>query len=229
MPRLRLVVFLLVLSLCMPASAHAHGAQSGSYRTTIRSVEPADLPVDVRVVGDQLRFENDGDQVLELCGYATDACHAWVRIGPDGVFVDRNSQAWYANRDANGGTPAPEDAGEHPQFVRVRRAPAFYTYHDHRAHWMGGASLPANVDDHDPKPQLVYDGDIRFRYGTTDGVVRARVEYVGGRTTIERYAEPVLTGIAIVVMLVVFVLDAARRRRRRTAVADTRSTDATDG
>ncbi len=201
-----------------PANATGHGSTSEQYRTRILEIEPAGLPVDVRMVqGDQIRFENTGDEDLLLCGYEK-ACTPWVRIGPDGVFEDRNSEAFYANSEGDEQGEVPEGAGEGPaEFARVRREPAFYTYHDHRVHWMGGSTLPPNVDTSDSSPQKVFDGEVTFRYGDTDGVVRARLEYVGGQSALEKYGEYALVGIAVLAMLVVFAVDARRRRRRAPA------------
>ncbi|MCW2925313.1 MAG: hypothetical protein JWM98_2717, partial [Thermoleophilia bacterium] len=176
-------------------------------------------PVDVRMVdGDQIRFENTGDEELTLCGYAADRCEAWAKLGPDGVFEDRNSATYFTNSEGTKEGRVPEGAGTGaPKFHRVRREPAFFTYHDHRVHWMGGSTLPPNVDPSDSSPQKVYDGKVEFRYGDTPGVVTTRLEYVGGQSWVGRYGEYVLVGAAVLAMLVVFFVD-ARRRRRGSAV-----------
>lgn len=200
-------------------AAYGHGAVSERYRSTVVAVEPEGLPVDVRISGgDQIRFENAGDEELVICGYESDGCEPWVRIGPDGVFEDRNSEAYFANAEADEYGTAPEDAGEGgPKFVMVREKPAFYAYHDHRVHWMGKDLLPPGIDENDPSVQKVFDGEVRFRYGDTDGVVRTRLDYVGGRSWLQRYGEYLLMGGAVAAMLAVFVVDARRRRRRAAA------------
>jgi hypothetical protein len=196
-------------------AAQAHGGSTRNFRTEILSVTPSDLPVDVRVTsGDELRFENVGDGVLELCGYESTGCKPWARISPDGVFVDHNSEAYYINSDGSQQGAIPSDVGKGaPKFERVRKAPAFYTYHDHRVHWMGGASLPGSVDTSDPAKQKVFDGEVHFRYDGKPGVVKARLYYVGGQSWIGRYGEYLLVGGAVVFMLGFFVVDARRRRR----------------
>lgn len=201
----------------MPPAAAAHGVSEDLYRTRILEVAPDGLPVEVRVDGDQIRFENHGDEELVICGYDTKRCEGWVRIGPDGVFEDRDSRSFHANAEGDelGDVPTGAGSGE-PNFHRVRSRPAFYAYHDHRVHWMGGESLPPGVDDADPDAQRVFDGRVEFRYGDTDGFVRTRLEYVGGRTWLQRYGEYLLLGAAIVVMLVFFAFDSHRRRRRRS-------------
>lgn len=212
----------IVSCLLVPTTALGHGSGDDHYRTTIVSVEPEGLPVDVRITkGDQIRFENRGDDDLALCGYEADACEEWVRIGPAGVFVDENSKAFFSNAEEDEVGDVPEDAGEGaPEFKRVREAPAFYAYHDHRVHWMGRA-LPPGVDETDPETQRVMDGEVEFRYGATPGVVKVHVDYVGGRTWMQRYGEQLIVVVGILVMVAVFAMDAVRRRRRATPTAET--------
>jgi hypothetical protein len=138
-----------------------------------------------------------------------------VRIGPDGVYVDHHSEAYFINATGPNAGAVPDTAGDGPpDFQQVRRAPAFYAYHDHRVHWMGGSKLPASVDPSDSHAQKVFDATVRFRYDGTLGSVHARQEYIGGRSRIQRYGEMSLMGVGIVVMVAVFLIDARRRRRR---------------
>ncbi len=211
----RILLSCIASCLLVPATAFGHGAEGDQYRTTILSIEPEGLPVDVRMTkGDEIRFENKGVEELTLCGYESDPCEEWVRIGPDGVFVDENSKAFFSNAEEDELGDVPDDAGEGaPRFERVREAPAFYAYHDHRVHWMGRA-LPPGVDETDPDTQKVMDGEVEFRYGDTPGVVKVRVDYVGGQTWMQRYGEQLIVAVGILVMVAVFALDAVRRRRR---------------
>jgi hypothetical protein len=208
-----LVALLLAAPLLIPGAALAHGAMGDEFRTRILSIEPSGLPVDVRISdGDQIRFENAGDKLLVVCGYEDEACEEWVRIGEDGVFVDRNSRSFHANVDETEFGAIPQDAGTREKWTLVRERPRFYAYHDHRVHWMG-ASLPPNVDPGDPSPQRVFDAEVRFRYGDVDGVVQTRLEYVGGSTWLQRNGERMLLGGGVAAMLVVFAVDTRRRRR----------------
>lgn len=208
-----------LVALVPVAAAHGDGAEE--YRTTILSVEPPGLPVDVRIDdGDRVRFENAGDEPLVLCGYEDEhGCEEWVRISRAGVEVDHNARSYFANVDEEEYGAIPDDAGTEPDWKLVREGPPFYAYHDHRAHWMG-LSLPPNVDPSDPARQPVFESELAFRYGDTDGVVRTRLDYVGGRTLLQRYGEQALVAGGVAAMLVVFVVD-ARRRRRRAAAAGT--------
>lgn len=197
------------------ASSQGHGSEDPSYETVIRSIEPRGLPIGVTVTdGDQMRIENQGDTEMILCGYTATECEPYVRLGPDGVYENTNSEAYYANQEEDSFGEVPDDVGTgRPTWKRVRREPAFYTWHDHRTHWMGGATLPPGVDDGDPARQKVNDWRIDFQYGGRDGSITGRLDYVGGRTFLARYGEYGLTGAAVLAMLVVFFVDARRRRR----------------
>ncbi|MCW2962075.1 MAG: hypothetical protein JWM25_1738 [Thermoleophilia bacterium] len=219
----RAIAVLLCVAACaaVPSVALAHGGDDADFRTIIEDIEPAGIPIDVRSAdGDQLRIENKGDAELVVCGYVA-GCEPYVRIGPLGVFENRNSKAYFANLDEVKFGEIPEGAGTGaPEWKRVRRAPAFFAYHDHRAHWMGGR-LPPNIDDGNPDTQKVNDFKVTMRYGDTDVLVTGRLEYIGGSTWIGRYGEYVLMVGGVLVMLVVFLVDVRRRRAARGAAAPT--------
>lgn len=207
----------LVVAGALPAGAYGHGEAAERYRTRVVEISPEGLPIDVRVKGDVIRFENRGDEPLVICGYDPDRCEEWIRIGPDSVFVDENSESYFQNQDGRERGRVPDDAGTRPDFKLVRTEPAAYGYHDHRVHWMGGDHvLPPNVDERDPEPQKVFDGRVDFRYGDTVGFVRTRLEYVGGRSWLQRYGEYALIGTGVAFMLAFFTVDARRRRGRPT-------------
>jgi len=208
-----------VALLLAPGVAGGHGAEDPGYRTVIEKIEPDGLPIDVSVAkGDQLRIENLGDEELVVCGYTGGACEPYVRIGPDGVYENRNSSTYYANLEQNKFGDIPANVGEGgPTWKLVRREPAFYSYHDHRSHWMGGAKLPPGIDDGDPKVQKVNDFNIDIQYDGRDGNISGRLEYVGGQTFFMRYGEYGITLAAILAMLVVFAMDARRRKQQRIA------------
>jgi hypothetical protein len=209
-----------VTLLALPIGAGAHGVASADYATTIKGLEPAGLPIDVKVVnGDQLRIQNLGDQVVTLCGYTT-KCEPYARISSKGVFVNENSQAYFTNQETDNYAAVPDDAGKGPaKWVRVRRTPAFFTYHDHRVHWMGGNTAPPGVDKSSSAKQKVQDGEVSLLYGSMPVTISTTLYYVGGKSFFERYGEYMLTGAAILVMLSLFVLDARRRRGSRPRVA----------
>lgn len=203
-------------------SAHAHpGGSQQEYESTVLSVEPEGVPVRARVLGgdDELLVENRGDRELLLYGYEASR-DPYVRIGPRGVFVNRNSTAFYLNKGRYGSNP-PEGTGlsGRPKWTLVRRRPASYAFHDHRVHWMDPRREPPSVDTGDPSRQKVYDWEVPFRYGDTEGLVKGRLDYVGGRAWWQALLAPewVLTATAVAAMLVVFGVELRRRRRRSKA------------
>lgn len=211
------------MAVLVPAGALAHGGSSEAYEAEIFGVKPTGLPIDVRVQnGDQLRIENVGDGDLLLCGYGAEGdggCEEYVQIEPDGVYVNHNSRSYYANLDTEQYGDVPDDVGTGgPDWQRLRREPAFFAYHDHRIHWMGGTkSLPPGVDENEPGRQTVNDFTVDLRYDGTPAKIEGRLYYVGGQNWLQRYGEYALTVGAILAMLVVFFVDARRRRRRRAA------------
>lgn len=198
----------------LAADAQAHGAGGDDYEAVVTSIEPA-LPIDVELVGDDgIRFENAGDEELLVCGYEEDTCEPYVRIGPNGVFVNLNSKAYADNLEGADRNALPEGSGAGPpKWNRIRDEPAFFAYHDQRIPWIS-KEPPGSVDQSKPGRQKVHDWAIDVRYGDLDGTVSGTLYYVGGQTPWSRYGELLLTGGGIVAMLAVFAVDARRRRRR---------------
>lgn len=204
--------------------AWGHGGSGEDYRSTITAIEPADLPIEVKVVGgdDELRVENVGDQQLVIFGYnqrTNEKPDGWedpyVRIGPEGVFVNHNATAYYQNQGRYG-APVPDGLGtpsDRPDWQRVREKPLFYSFHDHRIHWMA-KSVPPGVDENSPKPQKVLDWEVPLRYGDREGAITGTLTYVGGTSRVGDRIELALTSLAVAGMVVVFGVDWWRRRRR---------------
>jgi hypothetical protein len=84
----------------------------------------------------------DAEVVVE--GYDGDP---FLRVGPDGVFANRNSPATYLNADfyANITVPAGVDSSAPPELRRVSDATR-WQWHDHRIHWMA-PTAPTAVRD----------------------------------------------------------------------------------
>lgn len=204
--------------------ALAHIANTKEYTTVINGIEPDGLPVEARIVnGDQMQFTNQGDKTLVICGYSPVECEPYVKIEPKAVYVNKNSQAFFANRNANEYGAIPDDAGEgDPEWDKVQRDVPKHAYHDHRVHWMG-TKPPGSVDTSDAARQKITDWTVTFEYDGTPGKVTGTVYYIGGQGGLARYGEQVITGGAVLLMLVVFGMDAVRRRRRRTELATTGS------
>jgi hypothetical protein len=202
------------------AVAFGHGgASSGDYRSYVTAITPKGVPITARVVqgDDQLRVENEGSDLLVIYGYELDKHgnpQEYIRLGPGGVYVNHHSPAYYLNQDRLNPKPPPKSvtADAKPDFQRVRSRPAFYTFHDHRIHWMS-PTPPRSVDTGSTKAQKIYDWEVPFRYGDTQGTIKGRLDYVGGKPWYGSI-ELVLTVLAIVAMVGILIGDALRRRRR---------------
>jgi hypothetical protein len=138
-----------VLALAGPALAHVGGGAAGSdYEARVLSVSPSVPGVSVRVLsfGDQFEVVARGDAEVAVPGYSDEP---YLRIGPDGVWRNRNSPATWLNLDRYGeaaaaGLPAHVDAEAAPDWEQVSTEPA-YVWHDHRTHWMSEDLLPPMV------------------------------------------------------------------------------------
>lgn len=221
-----------VISLAVTASivaaslAGAHGgANSRDYRSTVTAISPSSLPIEAIVKGgdDRIRIRNEGSEALLIYGYATDEKsgssyvkpNEYVRIQPDGVWVNHASTAFVLNQERYGsGAKAPK-VGVPPRYVREVRGVPSYTFHDHRIHWMS-TSPPPSIDTGDPKRQKVFDWKIPVRYGETRGEIRGTLVYVGGRQRGLSAAQWIVVGI-LAAMVAAFIVDRVRRRRTNSA------------
>jgi hypothetical protein len=219
-----MLVAIAVFAAVHPAAVRAHAGSGEEYRSTVTAIEPPTMPIDVVVKGgdDRLRVRSEGDKPLIIYGYEVDPktsklhvpSNEYALITPSGVRVNRNSTAWYLNQERYG-TKVPESIPQRPDFrLEVRGVPVF-TFHDHRIHWMN-RTPPPSVDPENPKPQKVYDWKVPVSYGTTQGYIVGRLDYVGGKAPGLTASQWVVIG-ALVLMVVVFVLDYRKRRRQRAA------------
>jgi LPXTG-motif cell wall-anchored protein len=198
----------------LAATAAAHGGGSSEYRSRVEKITPVGLPISAVVVDndDRLRITNAGDGELTVYAYADEP---YVRIGPDGVFVNENTPAFYNNQERYGGADVPEGVGEgEPKWVRQDGDEATYEFHDHRIHWML-PSPPKQVDLDDPARQRVLEWSVPISYDGTAGTIEGTLDYVGGSAP-ETARTTIIAGVAgAVVVLVGGAVLLVRRRRRR--------------
>jgi hypothetical protein len=198
----------------LAATAGAHAGGSTEYRSRVEQILPEGLPISAVVVDndDRLRITNAGEGELTVYAYADEP---YVRIGPDGVFVNVNTAAYYNNQERYGGAEVPDGIGEgEPRWVRQASAEPTWEFHDHRIHWML-PSPPKQVDVHDPARQRVLDWAVPISYDGTQGTIEGTLDYVGGRVPDEgpstaTFAIAAAGGVVLVGGAVLLVL---RRRR----------------
>ncbi|MFI5958717.1 Dyp-type peroxidase [Cryptosporangium sp. NPDC051539] len=119
-----------------PASAHTVGGVGATdFRTTLTQF--SGVPgVELRVVenGSKLEVRDTTDTPVVVRGYQGEP---YAKVGPDGVFVNENSPAYYLNADRYGVTsvPATADPKKAPSWRKISGQNSF-RWHDHRTHWM---------------------------------------------------------------------------------------------
>lgn len=171
-----LLVLVAVLTVLLAAPALAHGGggvtDASNFTSTIAGVvtldenrQPAgdgEAPgVSWRVVANDALLEvtNTSGTELLVSGYENEP---YLRVGPDGVWENRNSPATYLNNDRFGETPVPEraDAQAEPDWVRRGDGPT-YRWHDHRIHWMA-TTMPPQVKVDPSVANVVLDWTVPF-------------------------------------------------------------------
>lgn len=158
------VAALLVLG--TPTAAHAHGR--GSDATNMRSVilEDPGLPGVTWAIhgGDELlEVVNTTDVEIVVLGYEQDP-EPYLRVGPDGVWENRNSEATYLNQDRQGVVDVPPiDPTAPPEWVKVSDASSA-VWHDHRMHYMGDG-VPLAVTDPSVETVVIERWTVPFEYG----------------------------------------------------------------
>jgi len=102
----------------------------------------------------------------------------YLRIGPDGVWRNRNSPATYINLDVNGRATLPSYADSHaaPDWEQVSTGTS-YVWHDHRTHWMSAGSLPPAVAADPSRPHRVFEWSIPVFYGSREVVVTGELTW----------------------------------------------------
>jgi hypothetical protein len=120
---------------------------------------------------------NRGEEDLVVLGYEGEP---FLRIGPDGVFENRNSPATYLNAERYGDVAVPPraDPRAEPAWGLVTRTPSL-AWHDHRVHWMSPRQ-PAPVRADPGREQLVNAWEVPLRHGDRDLLLAGELWWVPG-------------------------------------------------
>jgi hypothetical protein len=150
----------LVILTAAPAMAHGRGSDASNFESRI-TADPQIDGLEWSVVnGDEyLRLDNTSDREVLVLDYQG---RPYLRIGPDGVLRNRNSEATYSNEDRFGQTAAPPDIDPtaEPDWEQLSDRPS-YAWHDHRIHWMATADPPNVATDPDSQ-QVVLEWAVPF-------------------------------------------------------------------
>jgi len=142
-PAIALVWLVALVGLAPPASAHSvSGVGATNWQTTLTRVSPALPGLTLKVVenGSRLELINHGPEVV-VFGYNGEP---YLRVGPEGVFINTLSPAAYLNCSRKGcPVPAFANAAAPPRWQKIQAGQEIL-WHDHRTHWMG-SQLPPDV------------------------------------------------------------------------------------
>jgi len=162
-----------------PAAAHGvAGAQPTNYETRIGRAEPPVAGIELRSVelGDQLELRNATATEVLVLGYHDEP---YLRVGPDGVFENRSSPSWAANRTSDAEVTTDEASDERrPEWVKVGSGDTV-RWHDHRAHWMGNDD-PTAVREHPGREHQVLEFDVLLRQNGREITFTGEVVWVPG-------------------------------------------------
>jgi hypothetical protein len=163
-------VFLATLGLlAAPAGAHStSGPPASNFHTDVRGVTPVVAGIRARLGtdGERIELRVDGRARVTVLGYQGEP---YLRVSRAGVFENRASPAVALNR-----TRVPTGAAGRarigpPRWVRVSGG-STARWHDHRAHWMGGAT-PAPVRHAPDESHLIERWSIPVRIDGAAAVI----------------------------------------------------------
>ena len=156
------------------------------------------LHVRVTDLGTKVELTNDGTREVVVLGYAGEP---YLRVGPKGVFENARSPATYLNRSTTitGSPPKSADAKAAPVWRRVSTGTTA-SWHDHRAHFMGGDDPPEVVRDPDQR-RVVDNWVIPMRVGSTDVAARGQLDLRAAAVAVAVGDRPRCCIAALVVVL----------------------------
>ena len=184
---------------------------SPNYRSLITSLSPPAAGVSVQVLqfSDRLLLRNTSGRTVVVYGYQGEP---YARVLADGsVEVNTRSPAYYLNQSFYGNVTVPPSAtpSAPPHWTVVDRTGQF-EWHDHRIHWMSPL-LPPQVKDKG-KRTLIFNWQVPIAVGVSKGNVDGQLFWTPESASTPLAA--ILSGVAIVLLAVLFVFFIRRRRAR---------------
>jgi hypothetical protein len=178
---LALCTLALVVLPAAPAQAHGRGSDATNYVSRILS-EP-DIPgLEWNVYGgdELLEVVNTTDAEVVILGYTQSDPEPYLRVGPDGVWENRNSPATYVNADRRGQVDVPPgvDGTGEPDWVKVSDGNSA-TWHDHGMHYMG-TGLHASITDPSRETVVFERWQVPFLHAGEEHVVAGDLRWVPG-------------------------------------------------
>jgi hypothetical protein len=207
----------MLLLAAAPAAAHTRAQAASNLQSSVTAAPELDgVRWHLYAGGDLIEVVHTGAQELVVLGYEGEP---YLRIGPDGVFTNRNSPATYLNaeRYADVAVPPRADPTADPEWTQVSTTPS-YAWHDHRVHWMSPQAPPAVREAGPGTPVHVLDWTIPVLHGGEPHEVHGELRWVPGAP----WGLWLLAGLAVTA-----VAGLGLRRRPRTVAALVRPAAAT--
>ena len=214
MHRFLAVAVLLAASLVLGSSpAHAHSASNSpasNYQTRLVRVEPASEAYEVKVIETGIRFELRWKSGPELTVPDYDG-HPYLRIGPNGVEENQQSNAKYLN-SSRFGSNVPLDLKPEgpPQWKRISTEPVA-RWHDHRIHWMS-SELPDQVAKTPNQTHVLPTAPVEFSAGTTLVTATTEMRWIPGPSAVPYFVLAGFLGILTLGLAFWAHRNVARRR-----------------
>ncbi len=173
------LVLMLSTWFASPASAHsAANSPASNYVSKILKVSPNANSFHAAVIeaGNRFELEWKSGPVIEVPDYDG---RPYLRIGPNGVEQNQQSNATYLNatRQGSGDLPKTNPDGP-PEWKRISKE-SIARWHDHRVHWMGSL-IPDVVRGREGKKTVIQPWTIEFTQGSTKGTVTGELLWVPG-------------------------------------------------
>ncbi len=165
--------FLIPIGIAAPAGAHGvNGPPASNFATRLDGVVPATPATEVALAPDResISLRVIGGARVVVVGYRDEP---YLRIDAHGVWENRSSPSVALNRSRIPGDMRPVDRIPPPRWVRIstRRS---VTWHDHRVHWMGGATPPA-VRSHPDRGHTITTWTIPLRIDGRHAVIAGAI------------------------------------------------------
>ena len=208
--RLCAVTSAIALTTLVASPAYAHKG-SPNYRSTLRTITPAEPGIQVQVLNydDRISRINRSGKMVLVRGYNREP---YIRLLGDGtVEVNKNSPAFYLNQDryANVTVPSAAHQGAAPAW-QVLDKTSRYEWHDHRIHYMA-KGMPPQVKDRNKRTKI-FAWQVPIEVGGRPAELRGDLYWQPATGGLPRGA---LLALATVVFGGVAFVEIVRRRRRR--------------
>ncbi len=175
-----------------PAAAHG-SAEPTNYLSELVRVDGDLTGVELRVValGERIEATRTSAAEVVVLGYDNEP---YLKFDASGVWRSSTSRATYLNEDRFAQVVVPDTATATatPDWQLVSTNHTF-SWHDHRAHWMGFEEPPGVQRDRDAR-QVVYSDAIRLRIDGRDAIVHTQVTWVPPPPTMLWLVAMVLAG-----------------------------------